>query len=170
MKTIRISKNKKPLSSGLFGKYFRISKNRGVKVFGKGHRKIETIFSRPKTYLSAQKECELLKKAEKSKISPKFAQLVIVIYRKKFYPAIKMQHFGGDILYNHDRYLKPSYAYVNRFGEIKKNKTIKMKSFILNKLKKAKIVHIDLHSANVMVNSQGKVRVIDFSPEWIKEI
>lgn len=166
---ITINSRKKPLSSGTYGRYFRLSRTRGVKVLGFGYKKIETMFSRFKTLDLVEKEIELLQKAQKSNLSPKYAKLVVVKYKGKFYPAIKMQHIGGKIVYDIDKYIKLSKLFVNKYGK-RSDHGLSVKKFILNKLKKAGITHKDLHCGNVMINSRREIKVIDFTPEWIGNV
>jgi tRNA A-37 threonylcarbamoyl transferase component Bud32 len=147
-------------AKGVYGKYFKLSKTKGIKIL------ISTGFKTRETALEswafrkAKKEMKLLKKASKSKIVPKCYGVKIVWNEKRslFEVGIIMQHLGETTLANH----------------IKKYKKYKEKeTSILDKLqetiKKYKIKHNDLHANNVMI-FKNKFFVIDFSPDQVKEI
>lgn len=168
MKIINISSKKQPISKGIYGKYFQISKRNGVKILGRGYKKIDSIFKKYKTLADAELESMILKKAERSKISPKRAQAVIVKYKNLYYPAIKMQHIYGKTLYQIDPYLDLNNHYVTKQGRFSANGQFKLGKFVRDCLKRVGIINKDLHLNNVIINNQGKVKVIDFSPEWIQ--
>ena len=170
MKIVKINSKKRPLSKGIYGKYFHISQRTGVKVLGRGYKKMESIFKRYKTLADAEVESLILKKAEKSKISPRGAKAVIVQYNGLFYPAIKMQHIHGKTLYQIDPYLDLNNHYVTKKGKHLPNQksSYKLGKYLRDCLKKVGIINRDLHLNNVIINNQGIVKVIDFSPEWIQ--
>lgn len=170
MQIIRLSSKKQPISKGLYGKYFQISKRIGVKVLGRGYKKMDSIFRQYKTLEDAEIESLILKKAEKSKISPRGAKSVIVLHNGLFYPAIKMQHINGKTLYQIDPFLNLNNHYVTKKGKILKNKksSYKLGKYLRDCLKKVGIINRDIHLNNVIINNQGLVKVIDFSPDWVR--
>lgn len=169
MEFIKISSNKKPISKGVYGRYFKISSRIGIKILGKGYKKFSSVF---KKYIlnNAHLESMLLKKAELSGISPKFAKAIIVSYQGLFYPGIKMEHINGKTLFEIDPYFDIKKNYVNKNGKLlkehSKNST-KVSLYLNNKLKKFGIKNRDIHLNNIIISKSGKIKIIDFSPEWI---
>lgn len=169
MEFIKIASNKKPISKGLYGKYFKLSNKLGVKILGRGFKKIINVFKKYGLN-DAYLESLILNKATLSGISPKYSKVVVVSHKGLFYPGIKMEHINGKTLYQIDPYFNIEKNYVNKKGFLLKEnvkKSIKLSLFLKEKLKKAGIKNRDIHLNNIIVSKSGKVKVIDFSPEWI---
>ena len=171
MQIIRIPSNKKPLGKGLYGKYFQVSARKGIKILGRGYKSIDMLFTKYHKVEEAELEALILKKAEKSKISPRGAKPVIVRYKGLFHSAIQMQHINGKTLCQIDPHLGLNDYFVTRSGKITRSRQSEsLGRFVKRRLMNRGLVNRDLHLNNVIINRQGKVKVIDFSPEWIKTI
>ena len=174
IKVISLSKNHKYIASGKFGSYFRLSKNRGLKMLSKGFMTKEEA-RKSYFYQQAKKEVVLLQQAEPSGISPRYSELLIAKFQGLYFPAIKMEHVKGRTLesYNHKVSIEEMKVNVKTGKLIKRIVSQKRKSaysFVNSLLLKQKIKHLDIHECNVLVEFNGKIRVIDFSPRWVSLI
>lgn len=171
MEFLKIASNKKPISKGVYGRYFKISNKIGVKILGRGFKKIRSLLKKIQIN-DAYLESLILKKAEVSGISPKYSKTVIVSYKGMFYPGIKMEHISGKTLYQIDPYFDLRTNFVNKQGKLlkhesKSRKSIKLSHFLKQKLEKVGMKNKDIHLNNIIISKSGKVKMIDFSPEWI---
>lgn len=161
MKMISLSKNQFK-ANGRYGKYFRISLTKGVKILGRGSLSKKNLKEGDQLIFAA-KEATFLKIAEKSKLSPKIYDLTIAKYQGKYYPAIVMEHIAGVPAINYDS----GKFKVNGFGKISVRGS-HAHQYAKKALSKSKIIHADLHYNNMIVTKNKSVRAIDFSPEWVR--
>jgi len=148
--------------NGQFGKYFQISATQGIKIIGRGFKSKKRLFNSQQIVMTS-KEATFLKLAEKSKISPIFHDLTIAKYKGKYFPAIIMEHISGIRAYDYsDEVFK-----VGSKGKIS-NKGKLVEKYIKSVLFKQKIIHRDLHYNNIIITKQNKIKVIDFSPDWVR--
>ncbi len=156
---------KKLIGKGLFGKYFQLSKNKGVKIFGRGFLSKERVIN-SKQMTNAIKEASLLKISEKSNLSPKFYSVTIAKYKNKFYPAIVMQHINGT---NAIELWEKHGSFSIKKGKLSLSpKGQEPAKFAKKVLLKNKINHKDLHYNNIIVTKKNNIKVIDFSPSWVQ--
>lgn len=153
---------KQLIGSGIYGKYFKISRNKGIKIIGSGYKKFNKLL-KSKRILDAVREATLLKISEKRKVSPKFYNLKVVKFNGKFYPAIEMEHIVGKKAYDYD---STGSFKINKKGRLSK-KGFFAETYIKKMLLKEKIIHKDLHYNNMIITKNKKIKAIDFSPDWI---
>src|SRR5690606_36961917 len=114
----KIHAKKEPLGKGAYGKYFQVSKRKGIKILGRGHNGIESLLQNLDRIGDALYEAYFLKKVADLKISPKWAKPVYVEYRGKFYVGIKMEHINGETLYKSGPYRDFRNYHVDKEGKI----------------------------------------------------
>lgn len=161
LQVIKIKKAQSPLGSGSYGDYYRISLNRGVKVFGdkKDAMDIRDLKEHYSLY-SAVMECGYLKIASKSGITPRNPKLVLVKFggMSGYLIGIEMQHISGITVEDYeDDYNDDEYPEVLQCWEERG----------IRALEKVGVIHEDLHECNAMITRSGKLRVIDFSEDYI---
>lgn len=162
MKVIKLSR-KRVLSEGAFGRYYRLSIRRGLKVLRTNHGD-----ELPKTlkelecddlYRQAKKELKLLKKAQRSGCTPKGYEVVAIKFKHGYAPGIVMQHIKG-------RHYDDSGFTNDPWYEEACKKAIR-------KLSAVKIRHNDIHGENVIITGRGRRKrlyIIDFTPLNIRII
>ncbi len=147
-------KDRQRKNGGAFGTYYKLSPRRGVKVLDAAYDTIKEA-KQSVTYRAAKEEAWLLKKAYKSKITPKCYGIKIVEVDGYYSVGIVMTHMGDLTLSEFMRTRKAKKFYHRNIeGEL------------LKKLDKVGITHCDLHNHNIMVRG-NKFYAIDFSPENI---
>lgn len=192
MQVIQLSEKKvklgKQLGKGVFGKVFVLKnkKNRVIKLIGRGYAQAtydkigpailnkniheQNVISCMKYLTDAFLESYNIYKAEKTKITPKFFNLYLVKIGKKLYPAIEMQHIPGinflKYFYRNRKNVK-----ISQDGNIEElPNQFKSQVFdqqLMKRFRMAKLKHNDIHLGNMIVTKRNKVKVIDFSPEFI---
>lgn len=156
---------------GCYGLYKKISPTRGLKIFFKYgisvKNLLEDCMSLPDYWVDVLEEATLLKIAQGSNISPKLYSIKIIVYKKKMYPAIEMQHFEGhNLKSNWDNY------------KVEKNRIIKtqtgdygfpnrIEKYVDQKLRAQGVTHEDIHPKNLIILKDQTIKVIDFSTELI---
>ena len=148
---------------GRFGKYFRISKTRGVKIVGRGFKSENNVLKSNQILATAQ-EATFLKIAEQFKITPKVYEVIIAQYKGRFYPAILMEHLIGVPAAQFD---DSCLFKVNSQGNISERGVFGA-TYVKKTLAKAEIIHSDMHYNNMIVSSQNTLKAVDFSPDWVQ--
>lgn len=166
----KIHGNKKPLGKGLYGRYFRFSKNSGIKVIGRGYSRLEKLAEQMTLIEDAKFETMLLKKVSSLKISPRWANFIIVSYKGRYYAGIKMQHIHGDTLYNLNPYLEPYQYFVDRLGRIveKHLSSFTLRQYVSKRFSLKGVKNTDLHLNNILMTPKGFIKIVDFSRDRIK--
>ena len=163
------------IGEAAYGKYFRLNSKKGVKIFKSwGYSKPESAIKRMGV---ATQEALNLKKAEKSKLTPKLYKVCIAQVGKQYYPAIVMQHFE-----NHETASKVYFEDFNGDSDLLKfSKSLRIKKLtgiqdLYNIVAKrfenrTKAYHADMHGANVLLKvNKGivtSVKLVDIcSVHW----
>lgn len=148
IKTVDISK-RRAKGSGSYGRYYRLSTTRGVKVLGDesgGWDRLKDV-----DFSEARRELRLLNRA-KCRLVPK-AFGVVGVYRKgDWYAGILMEHCEGTTLYQS----RLSDASRDRWLERLEDEFFKLTG----------MTHGDLHESNVMYHKR-KCKIIDFTPQYV---
>lgn len=140
----------KPIK-GVFGHYYRIEKNIGIKIIKYYKDEIGNFaYSYPELLKVAKLEAKYLKLAETINLGPKFYGLKKFEINGKLYPAIIMEHIIGK-------------HYVKRIND-------SFSVMLIKKLESIGLRHGDIHSKNIIFKSNGNFKVIDFGPNGIIEI
>lgn len=147
------------VGKGSFGSYYRINKFNGIKIIGRGFKQLKSLLN-SKTYQDAYFEFFAYKTLEKSKITPKRVDFIIAKKNGRYYPAIKMQHIAGEILYSYQIRTKKQ-------KHNSKYKTTKIREKFNNKIKKIGVIHKDIHEGNIIVQ-KNKFKLIDFTYQYYR--
>jgi hypothetical protein len=175
------------IAGGACGDYFRLNARVGVKVL-----KLYVDYYRYDTYTYSKKwayenlfltseEARNLKKAEKTKLTPKFLGYAIVKKDGKYRPAILMSHLESYMTL--ENFLQFNEYVAHKWNEIPFKRHVKFSKKLnmdhvkssgdfydhVSELlkKRAKIRHKDLHYQNVMLKLSGNevtsIRIVDWS-------
>lgn len=149
------------LHNGSYGEYYRLPNGKGLKVLSvPGEARMDNLLESGR-WQEAVIEAENLKKAERSKVVPKCYGVVAVRMGKLYYPGILMEHIRGIMLSD---IADDVYAQISDQAY----------PLLREKLKKLKMVHMDLHDENIIVqearDGSFKFFAIDFGPNSIRSI
>jgi len=139
-------------SSGSYGRYFRIGRFIGVKIID-GYKKypIKKDFMLSPRYKKTMVEARMLKEASKrTGIVPKFHGVLLFEHKGSWHIGIVQEHICGKSLAIH-----------NNSRPIMERATKALAAF--------KIRYKDYNPNNfIRQRSDGAIRVIDFTPSWVK--
>ena len=162
-----------PVSEGAHGVYIQLSKKRGIKILVnevwnkyEQHKTLKELKSST-LWKSAKEEVDSLKKAHKSKLTPKVF-LLTYIYNElgNFYPAIVMEHIKGIPLYKAqiEKFLSEKVTatgrFISKFDNKPKNK-LDWQDYVFDKFNELGLIHEDLSESNCLVTTSGQLKVID---------
>lgn len=167
MKVVNVS-NKRCVGSGVFGQYYKLSKYKGIKILTMyASRKLNSAII---DLTHASDEAMAIKKAQKSKMTPKLYTVCVAQKGKYFYPAIMMEHLHGYVEF---------YKVLRRYSdqELRFNKNLKLGKVInaehLYSLLRKRLsdrvggFHYDMHWNNVLVkhknNMINSIRIVDLA-------
>lgn len=177
----------KQVGKGLYGKVFIVKnkKDRVVKLIGKGYAKSTydrlnltvlnnnlydgNVVSCSKYIVDTFIESYNIFKAEGSKLTPKFHNMYLVEYNGKIYPAIEMQKINGISFLNFF-YSNGKDIIITEEGRIVEKKNFSGAVYdynVVKRFRKLKFKHNDIHLGNIMITYSGKIKILDFSPEFI---
>ena len=155
---------------GGFSLYYRVGPNLGIKVFKQQYKRLGNLV-RFRTFLEAKEEVSVLSVASASGFTPRLAIEIIVKHRGKYCAAIIMEHISGQPLCN----VIGSSDFVDSYTASISGKLMKspygydIKDLLYERLKnKTRVKHEDLHPGNIILGSNKKLYVIDFSPDFCK--
>ena len=159
---------RRSLGCGAFGSYFKLSKNRGVKVlhFEEDDNDSTAELKGSCSWSEAIEEYKLLKTAERSGCSPKPYAVAVVVSKNTYYAGIVMQHIDGVL--DKDITDEQQERINDVFGDWKD-----VSEILYDELRKCGVKHDDLHNENIIYKfSKRKIKVyaLDFSPYATKYV
>lgn len=175
-------KNVRYIGAGCYGKYYRLSSMRGIKLLtDTGTRSKHRIYSfawAQSRMKLARQEGAALRKVYKSGLTPKLYKVGIAKLGHRYHPAIIMEHFENykeakdylsmSVESFYDRI--PFQMHVKFSDKLRMHKVSysgDLYDFLNRKLKKiTKLKHMDLHYSNILFKERHgvveSVKIIDF--------
>lgn len=154
-------------AQGGYAKYYQIDKKIGVKVYHcKGYQTVDKLFNSRK-WVDALTEYVYYQEAQlNTKMSPQNVSIVIVKKNKRYYPGIMMEHIDGIAYEDYRRWGMK--LFVTKEGLVtpqKEENSQELRMYVKKTLEnQAKIKYMDKNFQNYIIESSGKIRVIDFTP------
>jgi len=151
--------SKNSLNSGGYGAYVKLNESVGVKVFIRkdGKRIAKTFKDREELVNSsvfdeAIQELELLQQAEHTGISPIPVDVIEIETKFGWVAGLVMEHCG------------------ERLDSWDDGLSDEIDELLLRLENEAGLQHNDMHHGNAVMNKQGEIKIIDFSPDYICKV
>lgn len=178
------------IGKGTYGSVYNSSRNskRVYKVIGKGFTTNELkemrllglnnyiakkqVISLSMDYIDCFIEAYNLFVAQKTKITPKFYNFIFIRKNNKYFPAIEMEKIEGVSMLNLIG-LKHFTLNATPQGKLaigfydKLKDHINVNTFVNLRLSKVNLKHKDLNLNNIILNKESKIKIIDFSTQYI---
>lgn len=158
---------RKPRAKGSFSAYYRLPRGKGVKVIcdiTKGAPSIERLMTST-DWRMALREAKDIKKAQKSKHSPRCYGVKPVKRGRKWFPGIFVEHINGIRLGSLKR------SHLNKQQQKKWFPKSKIAEHLFSVLEDFGVFCQDFHDQNIIVVVRKKkvksIKWVDFSPDTI---